>query len=77
MASTVNEEGRPVSALRVRLWNREDLEHVGLTLSTTSGKHDRGVGLLALEVQPLDAVLVVGPVLRGRLWAIEKRCVET
>jgi hypothetical protein len=60
----VNEEGRPVAAISVLLWNREDLEHVGLALSATSGEHDERVGFPALEIEPFDEFVVVGTALR-------------
>jgi len=56
----VDEERRPVPALGVLLWNWEDLEHVGLALSATSGKHDKRVGFPALEIEPFAEVFVVG-----------------
>ena len=68
----VNEEGRPVAALGVLLWNRENLEHVSLALSATSGKHDERVGFPALEVEPFNEVFVVGAAL-GRQSILEHR----
>jgi hypothetical protein len=56
----VNEERRPVPARGVLLWNREDLEHVSLALSPTSGKHDERVGFPRFEIEPFDEIAVVG-----------------
>jgi hypothetical protein len=64
VAQPVNEESGPVAALGIPLWNREDLEHVGLALSATSGEHDERVGFPALEIEPFDEFVVVGATLR-------------
>lgn len=72
VAQPVNEERRPVAAVCVSLRNREDLEHVGLTLSATSGKHDERVGFPALKIEPFDEVVVVGAAL-GRQSILEHR----
>jgi len=72
VAGPVNEEGRPVAAISVLLWNREDLEHVGLALSATSGKHDERVGFPAIKIEPFDEVVVVGAAL-GRQSILEHR----
>ena len=66
MAQPVNEERGPVAAICVPVRNREDLEHVGLALSATSGKHDERVGFPALEIKPFDEVFVVWATLRGQ-----------
>lgn len=68
----VNEEHRPVAARGVSLRNREDLEHVGLALSTTSGKHDERVGFPAIEIERFDELFVVGAAL-GRQSIPEHR----